>query len=90
MDYRLENFIERKSTKDDDLKSLIKKLENVIIMIKMMGHYMKNLHNLEMKACNLDHNIRITKNTKEDAALHIKILKKADAGVNMNILVFRK
>ena len=54
----------------------------------MVGHYMNNLYALKMKACNLDHNIRITKNSKEDAALHVQFLKQVEAGINMNILVY--
>ena len=86
----LEKFRERKSTNYDDLKSLIGKLENVIIMIKMMGHFMNNLYALEIKACDFDHNIKITKNAREDAALHIKFLKQAEVGISVNILVFRE
>ena len=86
----MEKFISRSSTNYDNLKSLIGKLENVIIMVKMMGHFMNSMYALEMKACNSDHNVRISKNAKEDAALHIQFLKQAEAGINMNILVYRK
>ena len=55
----LEKFIRRSSTNYDNLKSLIGKLENVIIMVKMVGHFMNSMYALEMKACNSDHNVRI-------------------------------
>ena len=41
-------FIKRISVNHNDLKSLIGKLENVIIIIKIMGHFMNNLYALEI------------------------------------------
>ena len=54
-----------------------------------MGHFMNNFYALELKSCKSDHNIRITKNVKQDAELHIKFLEQAEAGISMNILTFR-
>lgn len=85
----LKKVIRRKTTNYCDLKSPIGKLENVIIMIKMMGHFMNNFYALELKSCESDHNIRIAKNVKQDAELHIKFLEQAEAGISMNILTFR-
>ena len=56
----------------------------------MMGHFMNNLYALELKSSESDHNIRITKNPREDTSLHIKFLEQANAGIHMNLLVFRK
>ena len=45
----LENIIKKRSTSHDDLKSLIGKLEKVIVIIKMMVHLMNNMNALEIK-----------------------------------------
>ena len=43
-------LISRKSISHSDLLLLIRKLENVITIVKMMGHFMNNLYSLEEKA----------------------------------------
>ena len=86
----LENFIKRISVNHNDLKSLIGKLENVIIITKMQGHFMNNLYALEMKSSETKHNIKVTRNARKDAELHIHFLEKARLGINMNLLTFRK
>ena len=62
----------QKRTSHDDLRSLIGKLENVVIIIKMMGHFMNNLYALELKSSNSKHNIRLSQRAKEDAKIHIE------------------
>ena len=48
------NFVRMKSTSHENLRSLIGKLENVVIIIKMMGNFMKNLYALELKSSDLN------------------------------------
>ena len=85
----LNTFINKKSISHDDLKSLIGKLENVIIIIKMMGHFMNNMYALEIKASTSNHNIRLSQRAKEDAKIHIEFLKQAEVGISMNLLTYR-
>ena len=87
----VEMLISRKSISHSDLLSLIGKLENVITIVKMMGHFMNNLYSLEEKAfAAKPHAVRITPRAKEDAKLHKKCLEKAHAGISMNLLTFRR
>ena len=55
----LKKAIKRISVNYNDSKSLIGKLENVIIMIKMMGHFMNNLYALERKSSESKHNTKL-------------------------------
>ena len=86
----LKNFIKRISVNHNDLKSLIGKLENVIIITKMQSHFMNNVYALEMKSSETKHNIKVTRNARKDAELHIHFLEKARLGININVLTFRK
>ena len=68
----LKTCLLKKRTSHDNLRSLIGKLENVVIIIKMMGHFMNNLYALELKSSNSKHNIRLSQRAKEDAKIHIE------------------
>ena len=81
----------RKSISHADLISLIGKLENVITMVKMMGHFMNNFYALKMKTeVAVPHSVLITNRVKEDAKLHKTFLEKAQKGISMNLLTYRK
>ena len=87
----LDKLIMRKTISHEDLLSLIGKLENVITIVKMMGHFMNNLYSLEEKAfAAKPHAVKITPRAKADAELHKKCLAKAHCGISMNLLTFRK
>ena len=87
----IDKLITRKTIAHADLLSLIGKLENVITMVKMMGHFMNNLYSLEEKAfAAIPHAVKITARAKADAKLHKKCLVKARDGISMNLLTFRK
>ena len=84
-------LIVRKSISHADLASLIGKLENVITIVKMMGHFMNNLYALKDKAESASpHSVAITHRVKADAKIHIHCLKKAQLGISMNLLTFRE
>ena len=87
----LDKLISRKTILHADLISLIGKLENVITVVKMMGHFMNNLYALEKKAfATKPHAVKITPRAKADARLHKKCLEKGHIGISMNLLTFRK
>lgn len=46
-DLDLKNLINRNSISHTELNSLIRKLENVIVILKIMEHYMNNLYDFE-------------------------------------------
>ena len=80
----------RNSISHKDLKSILGKLEHVITMLAMMGHFMNNLYALEIKAAkSISHNQKILNRVKEDLQLHRKFLKIANEGISMNLLTFR-
>ena len=86
----LKNFMNKNSISHKDLKSLLGKLEHVITILSMMGHFMNNLYALEIKAAkSIPHNQKIPKIVKEDLQLHHKFLKIANEGISINLLTFR-
>ena len=87
----LQEFVKRKTTSYDNLKYPIGKLENLIIILKMIGNFINNMYALEIKSSESDHNIRITKNIRvEEADLHIKFLEQATTRISINLLVFQE
>lgn len=48
--------------------------------MKNMYYFINYLYALEIKSCDSDHNIRITKISREDAALHIKNSRASRSG----------
>ena len=73
------------------IKSLVGKLENVITVLKIMGHFMNNIYALEIKLSkNPQHNEKIPLRVKEDFRLHLKFLSSVHRGISMNRLTFRK
>ena len=87
----LRKYIGRKTIGHADLKSLIGKLENVITVLKIMGHFMNNLYALEIKLSkNPQHNETIPLQVKEDFKLHLKFLSSVHEGISMNRLTFRR
>lgn len=58
----------------------------MIIIIKIMRHFMNYMYALKLKSCESDHNIRITRNAKEDVELYGKFMEQVGAGIIMNLL----
>ena len=88
-DKEIEQVLERSSISHEGLKSIIGKLENVILIVKMGGHFMNHLYALEMRAAGKRHNFRLNVGVQEDLKLHRKFLSYAHAGISMNLLTFR-
>ena len=73
------------------LESILGRLEQIAMIIKMFGHFLNNIWSLQLKASEKNHNIKITgAANKEDLKLVLKFLKRAEQGVTMNTMVFRK
>ena len=56
----------------------------------MMGHFLNNIRNLCIIAEEKSHNVCISKRVKEDLKLCRIFLQKANKGISMNLLTFRK
>ena len=65
-------------------------MENLVTIIPMFGHFLNNTRHLEIKATATDRNQKINKRAKDDFKLCLKFLEWAHAGVNMNLMTFRK
>ena len=87
----LQGFIDRKSCSFKALESMIGKLEHVISVFKILGHFMNNTYWLKLKAeIKSQHNVFIPHHVKEDFLLHKKFIKMVYSGVSMNSITFRK
>ena len=74
------------------LESIVGRLENVAIIIKMMGHFLNNIRYLLIQLQKAGKNIRkrITKRARDDLLLSLSFLDSAHKGINMNLIVLRK
>ena len=87
---QLQSFIKRKTVNLKDLQSILGRLENIAIVIPMMGHFLNNIRQLEIRASITSKNQVINKRTKDDLILAQSFIDKAHKGVSMNSITFRK
>ena len=75
----------------DTLASIVGRLENVAIIIKMMGHFLNNIRYLLTSLERSHKNIKkkITKRARDDLVLSLSFLDAARDGISMNLIVFR-
>ena len=86
---QVQYFIDRKTAKPEELRSVLGRMENLATIIPMFGHFLNNVRALEIKATATDKSQRINNRAKEDFRLFLHFLKRAHAGVNMNLITFR-
>ena len=87
---QLKSFFSRKTAGAKDLQSILGRLETVATMIPMMGHFLNNIRQTEIRATSSGKNQVLNKRTKEDFRLAEQFLIRARDGVNMNLITFRK
>ena len=87
---QVNNFIIRKTAKYDEITSVLRRLENITIILRMGAHFLNNFRSMELKAQDTKHAIIIPKRVKDDAKLWLKFIKVAGDGISMNIITFRK
>ena len=84
-----EAVMNQKTANNDQLSSLLGRLEHVAIVIPMFAHFLNNLRNLQITAENSKHNVRISTRVREDLLLSTAFLKQAHKGISMNLITFR-
>jgi hypothetical protein len=82
-------LLQRKTTNNKDLSSLLGRLEHIAVVIPMFAHYLNNIRALQILAENAKHNVRINQRVKKDLTLSLAFLEKAHLGVSMNLMTFR-
>ena len=87
---QIETVIQSKTVKYKTLESILGRLENVAIIIKMFGHFLNNIRSIQIKGSRSKHNQKLTKNAIAELQLSQSFLKRAHEGVNMNLLTFRE
>jgi hypothetical protein len=87
---QIEDVIQAKTVKYKTLESILGRLENVAIILKMLGHFLNNIRSIQIKASKSKHNQKLTKNAIEELKLSQSFLKRAHEGINMNLLTFRE
>ena len=86
-------LLTKDSTDQDILGTIVGHLENVAIILLMMGHFLNNIGHLLTqlrKKKNSKHEMKINKRVRDDLILSSSFLDHAAKGVNMNLIVFRK
>ena len=87
---QIQQVLDAKSVGWKDLASILGRLENVAQVLVVLGHFLSNIRHLEILATKKGHNVRLNSKVKEDLLLAHKFLDRADQGVSMNLLTFRK
>ena len=87
---QLKSFLTRKTANAKDLQSILGRLETLATIIPMMGHFLNNIRHAEIQATASGKNHALNKRTKADFKLAEKFLIRARAGVNLNLITFRK
>ena len=87
---QIEEVIQAKSVNYKTLESILGRLENVAIIVKMFGHFLNNIRSIQIKASRTRHNQKLTKNAIAEFRLSQSFLKRAHEGINMNVLTFRE
>ena len=86
---QLESFMNRKTSNVKDIQSVLGRLENIAIVIPMLGHFLNNIRQMEIKANITNKNQSLTKRVIDDCKLAMKFIEKAHQGINMNSITFR-
>ena len=80
----------KKTVNEDELLSILGRLENVTTVMPMLGHFLNNIRALQINATRKKHNVRLSSRAREDLKLSQHFLARANKGVSMNSVVFRK
>jgi hypothetical protein len=86
---QVETFIKNKTTSYKDLQSVLGRLENVTILVRMGAHFLNNIRALEIRASASKHTVKINGSARADFVLWKKIIQIASEGISMNLLTFR-
>ena len=89
---QIESALKGSSIDEKTLSSIVGRLENVAVIIKMMGHFLNNLHylltQLEKQKYSY-HRTKLNNRSRHDLELSLLFLDRAHAGINMNLITFR-
>ena len=89
-DAQIASVLSQKSVSEEVLASVLGRLENVAIIVSMLGHFLNNIRHLQLKAERKQHNVMIGSRVKEDLRLARCFLSRAQQGISMNLLTFRE
>ena len=84
-----DNLIAQKSANNNQLSSLLGRLEHIAIVIPMFAHFLNNLRTLQISAEKRQHNVRISQRVRDDLVLSRSFLAAANKGISMNLMTFR-
>ncbi len=87
---QIEGLLNQKTVGGKELSSILGRLENVAQIVTMFGHFLSNIRSLEILANVKKHNVRINRIVKEDLKLAQSFIIRANQGISLNLLTFRK
>ena len=85
-------MLEGNSTNEEILGTIVGRLENVAIIISMMGHFLNNIEHLltKLRRKKKNYRMKISQRVRDDLSLSLLFLDRAHEGINMNLIVFRR
>jgi hypothetical protein len=87
---QIDKILSQKSVSDEELRSILGRLEHVAIIISMFAHFFNNIRSMQIKASRSGHNAILTTRAKDDLKLSKIFLEKAHKGISMNLISFRE
>ena len=87
---QIEVLLTHKTANGKELSSILGRLENIAQIVTMFGHFLSNIRALEILANAKGHNVRLNQRTREDLRLAQCFIKRANQGISLNLLTFRK
>ena len=89
---QITDMLEGNSTNEELLGTIVGRLENVAIIISMMGHFLNNIEHLltKLRRKKKNYKMKISQRVRDDLSLSLLFLDRAHEGINMNLIVFRR
>ena len=81
-------YITKQSVKE--LASILGRLENVAQVLTTLGHFLSNIRHIQIIAAQRKHNVKLNVRTRKDLELAKTFIGKANQGISMNLLTFRR
>ena len=87
---QIDAILHNKTVSEKDLASILGRLENVAQVLTTLGHFLSNIRHIQIIAAQSQHNVKLNMRTRKYLELAKTFIGKANQGISMNLLTFRK
>ena len=88
--HQINTLLKNATVSNKELQSILGRLENVAQVMTMLGHFLSNIRHMQILAEKKDHNIKLSRKSKQDLELAKVFIDKVGLGISMNLLTFRR